>query len=150
MKYFFIFFLLFLFKLVPAQTNHSGEYKLSTSGDIRNIAQGTILKLNCNNTFVQEDSVIVSYGKWSIKDNNRLVMQFDSISVKNKTRIDQTTILYTIQDGRIFRTKIPRKEYTEFKRSFERSGVLRFMSFSAYEEMELKRYYQRIAAYSCK
>ena len=136
---------------MSAQMNHSGEYKLSTSGDIRHIVQGTILKLNCNNTFVQEDSVLVSYGKWSIKDNNRLIMRFDSISVKNKTRVDQATIVYIIQDGRIFRTKIPKKEYTELKKSIERDGrSLGFISFSAYEEMELKRYYQRIATYSCK
>ncbi len=151
MKSSFIFFLLFFFKSVSGQVNFSGGYKLSTTGDIKNISAGTILKLNCNKTFILEDTLATGYGKWIVKNNNRLRLQFDSIAENSRMDIVNTKIFYFIEDGRIFRKTIPKKEYNEIKkvvRGFQHGGKIE--SFSIYKEKALKQYYQKISAYTCE
>lgn len=151
MKYLFIFFLLLFFKSISGQGNFSGEYKLSTTGDMKDISTGTILKQNCNKTFILEDTIATGYGKWSIKNNDRLVLQFDSIAENVRMDIVKTRLLYFIEDGRIFRKKIPKKEYNEIKKAvksfYHRSEM---ESFSIYKEKALKMYYQKIVSYSCE
>ncbi len=112
-----LFLLLFFLKVTYGQESFSGTYKLGTTGDVKDISVGTILKLNCNKTFVQEDTVAVGYGKWSVKSNNQLTLEFDSIAENGRMDITKTRIKYLIEDGRIFRKTIPKKEYKKFTNS---------------------------------
>lgn len=151
--------LLLLFFVLPTfgQTQIGGEYKLYTTGNSTDISQGVILKLNCNNTFIQHDTIATGYGKWSIKNNSRLTLQFDSIAENNRMDIVKTKITYLIENGRIYRKTIPKKEYTDYKNSvknyFKSTNspfqFANFESFSVYKAKELKRYYQNFKAYSC-
>jgi hypothetical protein len=152
MKHFFTSCLLLIFFITTfGQSNFAGEYKLYTTGDTADISGSTILKLNCNNTFIQHDSIATGYGKWNIKNKNRLVMQFDSIAENNRMDIIKTKIVYLIEDGRIFRKKIPKKEYTESKKSMESYlPGWQSESFTTYKEKALKMYYRKAAKYSCE
>jgi hypothetical protein len=156
-KYFFSFLTLFFLSTTFGQTNIPGEYKLYTTGDSADISQGVILKLNCNNTFIQLDTIATGYGKWYIKNNSRLTLQFDSIAENNRMDIVKTKIIYLFEDGRIYRKTIPKKEYTDYKNSvknyFKSTNnpfqFANFESFSVYKAKELKRYYQKLKPYSC-
>lgn len=159
MKYFYCTLVLFIF-LLPAfaQEGIAGKYKLSTSGDSSEIIQGVILTLNCNNTFIQQDTFAIGYGKWDLKKGNRLLIRFDSIAYKTKMVIVKTNITYLIKDGRIFRTTIPKKEYNMFTRETKKylksfDNPFRNVppeSFSIYEAKELRRYYRQLEVNSCK
>ena len=148
---------LFFVSTTFGQTNIPGEYKLYTTGDSTDIAKGVILKLNCNNSFIQHDTIATGYGKWSIKNNSRLILQFDSIAENHRMDIVKTKIIYLFEDGRIYRKTIPKKEYTEYKNSVQNYfkstnspfQFAKFESFSVYEAKELKRYYQKSQTYLC-
>ena len=156
-KYLFSVLTLFFLSTTFGQTNITGEYKLYTTGDSTEISQGVILKINCNNTFIQHDTIATGYGKWSIKNNSRLTLQFDSIAENNRMDIVKTKIIYLFEDGRIYRKTIPKKEYTDYKNSvknyFKSTNspfqFANFESFSVYKAKELKRYYQKLKPYSC-
>ncbi len=159
MKYFYSTLFLFIL-LLPAfaQEGVAGKYKLSTSGDSSEIIQGVILTLNCNNRFVQQDTFAIGYGKWDLREGNRLLIRFDSIAYKSKTVIIKTNLTYLVKDGRIFRTNIPKKEYDKFTR--ETKKYLRSFdnpfrnvsseSFSVYKAKELRRYYSQLEINPCK
>ena len=151
MKHFFTFCLLLIFFTTTfGQSNFAGEYKLYTTGDTADIF-GTILKLHCNNTFIKHDSIATGYGKWNIKNKNRLVIQFDSIAENNRMDIIKTKIVYILEDGRIFRKPIPKKEYTQSKKSMESYlPGWQSESFTTYKEKALKMYYRKVATYSCE
>ena len=156
-KYFTSLFILFFLSPTFGQTKTGGEYKLYTTGDSADISQEVILTLNCNNTFIQHDSIATGYGTWSIKNNSRLTLQFDSIAENKRMDIVKTKITYLIEDGRIYRKTIPKKEYTDYKNSVKNYfksinspfQFANFESFSVYKAKELKRYYQKMKAYSC-
>lgn len=78
-------------------------------------------------------------------------MQFDSIAENDRMDIIKTTIVYILVDGRIFRKKIPKKEYTESKKSME-SYMPGWQSESSTisKEKALKMYYRKAVTYSCK
>ena len=77
-------------------------------------------------------------------------MQFDSIAENNRVDIVKTKIIYIIEDGRIYRKIIPKKEYTEFKKSVESYFKFgEFESFWVYKEKGLEIYYQKEVSYSC-
>jgi hypothetical protein len=156
-KYFLSILTLFILSTTLGQTNISGEYKLYTKGDSTNILQGVILKLNCNNTFIQQDTFATGYGKWSIKNNSRLTLQFDSIAENQRMDIVKTKIIYLIEDGHIYRKVVPKKEYNDYKnlvKSYFKSinspfQSAKYESFAIYKAKELNRYYQKIRTYSC-
>jgi hypothetical protein len=139
------------------QKNISGEYKLYTSVDSTDISQGVILNLNCNNTFIQHDTIATGYGTWSLKNNIYLSLQFDSIAENNRIDIVKTKIIYKIKNDRIYRETIPKREYIEYMNSVKtyfrsiRSPfqLSEFESFSNYKAKELKRYYRKSKEYLC-
>jgi hypothetical protein len=156
-NYFTSLLILFFMSSTFGQTKIDGEYKLYTNGDSTDISQGVILKFNCNNTFIQHDTIATGYGTWSIKNNSRLILQFDSIAENNRMNIVKTKIVYIIEDGSIYRKTIPKKEYTNYKNSVKNYfksinssfQFANFESFSVYKAKQLKRYYQKLKAYSC-
>ena len=156
-KYFLSFLAHFFLSTTFGQTNTPGEYKLYTTGESTDIVQGVILTLNCNHTFIQHDTIATGYGKWSIKSNSRLTLQFDSIAENNRMDIVKTKIIYLFKDGHIYRDNIPKKEYTDHKNSIKNYfksinspfQFAKFESFSIYKTKELKRYYQMWKPNSC-
>jgi hypothetical protein len=151
MKYLLIpFLLLILFTNVFSQVKFSGKYKL-------NADHNSILQLHCGNIFILDDSLAIGYGKWYVKNNNQLILEVDSIAMNNRMdreiRRSNKKIVYNIEDGRIFRNKISKKEYRKLKKEFQKIHWYHgetFGSFSTYKANQLKTYYQKTVQYSCE
>ena len=132
-----------------AQSNFEGEYKISTAGDTLDIKNGTVLALKCNNTFTQYDSGGIVYGKWYIKNKNKLKLEFDSMSINGKTAASNTKLEYRIEEGKIHSRTITTEEYNDYKK-LNANFRGKVQKFSDYKAILSKIYFLRYLTYNCK
>lgn len=149
MKQLVINFIILFSHSVRGQTM-GGEYK-QYSDQNYTITYPRSWKLNCDMTFIAEDSIATVYGRWNIKNEIKLTIFIDSIKENGRMDLFNEKVKYIIRDNRIFRKSIPKKEYNELqslnKHSFSGS---KGEGFSKFKEREQSMYFQRVIEYKCK
>jgi len=83
------------FKLSYCQDSIFGVYNIGTSlpGEKTN---GTVLKLNCDHSYLRADSITKDWGKWELKDKDLLILHIDTISANGRTEKFQVKVQYKL------------------------------------------------------
>ncbi len=150
----FIFFISFL--LVKAQTQLSGKYKFHTEND-----ELGSLTLNCDKTFLLEDTMIVSKdssltsivkGSWTIRNGKVLVLFVGSIIAPAKAIGNLEKLKYNINGERLYLKLQNRRQYERENKRVEKISPTCLGIWEDYETFRVKqnnRYFQRVDIFQC-
>lgn len=146
-----LFLLLSLLTSVKAHAQLPGKYiYYSAAGE--NLKDKSTIILNCNNTFLAEDTgfKVVAMGTWRVK-KQKLILHTDSSIMHSKTRKNPTTTTYSIQEEGLHIKVMTKRQY---KRMIRRWNKLMpepgyFEDYEKVKELEENRFYKMIDPFNC-
>lgn len=155
MKRNFLTLLLLCFVLtVKAQSEVPGQYKYVTGNNEKLLFSYT-LNLNCNNTFVIEDSTTNSIGKgtWKVKKDTTLELSVDYTIFQQKESLKKIRLTYFIRNGQLHEEIMTRKQYNKQNKKLDKEiqSCLPGMR-EDYEQFKLKqenRYLKKTNSIAC-
>ncbi len=103
--------------------------------------------------FELKDSYFIAFGKWSIKNENTLILIIDSSIFNSKTTRKVQKIDLTIKEDRLFWKGISRKEYRKSKRvskKFLQEGPLYEVSYLEVKKKQQNKYLEKTLTFNCE
>ena len=121
-----------------------GKYQeLTTANDNWMISR--ILSLQCDMSFTIADSSVICYGRWKLKNENEISLNYDSVKVRGYTSSVNEKLEYLIENNRLRRKSIPKKEYKDLIKGFKKSSE----TFEEFKLREGQKYFQQIEKIKC-
>jgi hypothetical protein len=153
-KFLLALFLLPLFSSLKAQTELFGKHKYSTINN-EALLYSYILNLNCNESFLMEDSTtnFISTGTWKVKNNQLLVLSTDSVVFKAKKTAENRKVKHLIRDGKLYEEIMTRTQYKRQNKKIDRQihsctpGM--FEEYEVFEAKQKNRYLLRVESFNC-
>jgi len=106
---------------INAQSKIQGQYKYFTEINEK-LSFNQTLSLNCNKTFVIEDSTTNSIGKgtWKVKKDTTLILSIDSIVFQNSKSSKKMRLKYLIRNGQLYEEVMTKRQYNKQNKKLDK------------------------------
>jgi hypothetical protein len=139
---------------VKAQSEVPGQYKYVTENNEK-LPFNFTLSLNCNKTFVIEDSTTNSIGKgtWKVKKDTTLILSINYTIFRQSESSKKMRLTYFIRNGQLHEEIMTRKQYNKQNKKFDKEiqSCLPGM-WEDYEQFKIKqenRYLKKTNSIEC-
>ena len=121
-----------------------GKYEeLTTAND--KWMKSRMLSLKCDMSFTIADSTVICYGKWKLRNESEISLNYDSVNVRGYTSSVNEKLEYLIENNRLRRKSIPEREYKDLVKGFKKPDE----TFEEFRLREGQKYFQQLEKVKC-
>jgi hypothetical protein len=106
---------------IDAQSSIQGQYKYFTD-NIEKLPFNYTLSLNCDKTFIIQDSTTnsIGTGTWKIKKDTTLILSIHSTGLQNSKSSKKMRLTYFIQNGQLHEEVMTKKQYDKQNKKLDK------------------------------